>query len=70
MSMFEKQKQQVLSILVQAAEMGQRAGAYDLATAGVISQAVAVAKEELGEKDKLTEQSEANADPVEPVSAE
>ena len=41
----QSQLSQVLNILMQAAEMGQAKGAYALADAGVISQAVAAAKE-------------------------
>ena len=40
---------QVLQILVQSAEAGQKAGAFDLGSAGVISQAVELAKKEIAE---------------------
>ena len=43
----DEQLTQVLSILVQGTEMGQRAGAFDLKTAGVIAQAVEIAKERI-----------------------
>lgn len=54
--MEQEQLVQVLSILVQAAEMGQAKGAFALADAGVIAQAVAVAKQEIESANKAGEE--------------
>lgn len=59
--MENEQLVQVLSILVQAAEVGQKAGAYDLASAGVISQAVGLAKTDIEAKAKEAEANKAEA---------
>ena len=47
-----EQVKQTLRILVQAAEMGQAKGAYVLADAGVIAQAVTFANEYLENKEE------------------
>ena len=48
----DDQLRQVLSILVQGSEMGQRAGAFDLKTASVIAQAVDAAKDMIEPKEQ------------------
>ena len=50
--MVKEQLIQVLSILVQAAEVGQKAGAYDLQSASVIAQAAKLASDEIAESQK------------------
>lgn len=54
---------QVLSILVQAAEVGQKAGAYDLQSAGVIAQAVKLATDQLKAEQEASNEAPAEEAP-------